>query len=972
MRGAILALLLATTVAAQTPPSGTTYGNPKVDLSQTGTNTNPLRFTGTITGGTITAVQGNPPWRVTLDTGSVSAYQAGTWTVQALQTGAWHVTIDTGAITANVSGSSVTAYAPGGAALALDATVNSLFKAGQSIGNTVFGATQSGAWTVTANQGTSPWVVSVAALPLPSGAATSARQDQQTAELVAIDSNTAVLFKAGQSIGNTTFGASQSGAWTVTSNQGGQWLVATSSSASSVQASQLGPWTVTANQGGAWAVAASQAGSYTVTPGTGTFPVSAAALPLPAGAATSAGQALALTELVVIDTTTATLFKAGQNIGNTTFGASQTGAWTVTANQGGAPWRVTVDTGSITAFQGGAWSVAAAQSGAWTVTANQGGAPWSVTFPSPQAVTQSGGPWQVNQTGSFVVTPGTGTWPISAVSLPLPTGASTSANQTLQLTELVAVDTATSVTAREAVAIDTNTAAAKASLASIDGKITTTANGIKVDVIASALPAGAATSANQASEILNLASISTTTTIINATVAAISTTNAAILVQQVAIDSNTAALFKAGQNIGNTTFGATQSGGWTVTANQGGAPWQVNQAGSFVVTAGTGTWPVTESGTWNVGLNAGTNQIGLVSGSSVTAFQGGTWYVFPQILDASNSVANIGYSVGAGSVPVNVLATATPSDILPAAGTIGALGAASTITGLHGIGSAFVSITGAWVGTINIQSSVDGVVWSTNSTSVPGVSAFSQSGITTNGSFRIPVVGGFNKMRATFTAYTSGSATVQFFFSGPVADPFVFQSIAANLNAQVVGAQAVGNSVATSSPVVTGGADSGNLARSLYVDANGSTREAKDVLRQVVIASATAVAGTTSETIFTLTVSTAFTNGTSGTSFGVPAGKTFRIQSLNCVWRSGAVDASGTCRLRVNSSGACTASSPFVCGVGNGSLAANALLSTNQAAADHCIFTDGFELSGTQTFCVSHLDTGTGMSVDVTLVGYQY
>lgn len=898
MRGAILALLLATTAAAQTPPSGTTYGNPKVDLSQTGTNTNPLRFTGTITGGTITAVQGSPPWRVTLDTGSVSAYQAGTWTVQALQTGAWHVTIDTGAITANVSGSSVTAYAPGGAALALDATVNSLFKAGQSIGNTVFGATQSGAWTVTANQGTSPWVVSVAALPLPSGAATSARQDQQTAELVAIDSNTATLFKAGQSIGNTTFGASQSGAWTVTSNQGGQWLVATSSSASSVQASQLGPWTVTANQGGAWAVAASQAGSYTVTPGTGTFPVSAAALPLPAGAATSAGQALALTELVAIDTTTATLFKAGQNIGNTTFGASQTGAWTVTANQGGAPWRVTVDTGSITAFQGGAWSVAAAQSGAWTVTANQGGAPW-----------------QVNQAGSFVVTPGTGTWPISAVSLPLPTGASTSANQTLQLTELVAVDTATSVTAREAVAIDTNTAAAKASLASIDTKITTTANGIKVDVIASALPNGAATSANQASEISNLAAISTNTAQISSTLSAISTTSAATQLVTVAISTT------------NTYISS-----------------------NIVAISTTNTAILREAVAIDTNTAAAKTSLASIDGKMrINSFGG---------LDVSGST-------------VSVQTTVPPNDLLPASGSIGALGAATTVTGLHGVGSAFVSITGAWVGTINIQGSVDGVVWSTNSTSVPGTTAFSQAGITANGTFRIPVVAGFNQMRATFTAYTSGSATAQFFFAEPVADPFVFQSIAANLNAQVVGSQAVGNSVATSNPVVTGGADRSNNAQRLYVDANGSTREAKDVGRQVVIASATAVAGTTADTIFTLSVSTAFTNGTSGTSFGIPAGKTFRIQSLSCTWiDTAALTASGRCRLRVQSSGACTAASPLVAqtAVENNS---GGFAAIRDSQEHNVPIPDGLELSGTQTFCISHIDANAA-TVDVVLMGYQY
>lgn len=945
MRAALLALLLALPAAAQTPPSGTTYGYPKVDLSQTGTNTNPLKISGT-----ITAVQGNPPWRVTVDTGSVSAFQAGAWSVQALQSGAWHVSIDTGSI--SVSGSTVTAYGPGGAQLATEATANSLFKAGQSIGNTSFGASQTGVWTVTSIQGgsytvtpgTGTWPVSAAALPLPAGAATSAKQDQQTAELVAVDSNTAALFKAGQSIGNASFGASQVGSWTVTANQGGAW---------SVGASQQGSYTVTPGTG-TWPVSGtffqavqpvSQSGSFAVTPGTGTFPISAASLPLPSGAATSAGQASALAELVAVDSNTAALFKAGQSIGNTQFGASQVGTWTV--QQGGAPWSfsqsgsytvtpgtgtfpisavslplpsgaatsanqttqinelIAIDSNTGAAFRAGQnignTTFGATQSGAWTVTANQG---------SP--------PWQFNQAGSFTVTPGTGTWPISAASLPLPVGAATSANQATQTTELVA--------------IDSNTAAAFRAGQSIGNTGFNVNNFPSVQVVAW--------------------TSSPTVTAFEGGQWLVATSSAASSVQ------------------------ASQLGAWTVTANQGTSPWNVSQSTVFVqgaqpVGAAPTLNPVSVSGVDGTGLKRAflTDVAGRISLSSGTLFLGDTGM---SIDDAAGTEAQVGWQVGGGSVPASVLATVPPNDILPAAGTIGSLGATYAVTGLHGIGSGFVSVTGSWVGTINIQSSIDGVVWSTNSTSIPGTTAFSQAGITANGSYRIAVVAGQQQVRAIFNAYTSGSATVQFYFSQPVAVPFVFQSIAANLNAQVVGAQAPGNSVATSSPVVVGGADSGNLARSLYVDANGSTREAKDVGRQVVIASATAVAGTTTDTIFTLTVSTAFTNGTSGTSFGIPAGKKFRIQNLNCIWRSAATDGSGTCRLRVSSGGACTATSPLVCVAGGSSLAANAILATNQAAGDHCVIPDGLELSGTQTFCISHLDSGVGMAIDVTLLGYQY
>ena len=112
-------------------------------------------------------------------------------------------------------------------------------------------------------------------------------------------------------------------------------------------------------------------------------PVSAAALPLPAGAATAAG-------LTTINTTLGSPFQAGASIGNSSFGATQSGSWTVAATQSGT-WSA-----------GRTWSLA---SGSDSVTATiSGTVPVSGTF------------WQTTQ-------------PVSAASLPLPTGASTSANQ---------------------------------------------------------------------------------------------------------------------------------------------------------------------------------------------------------------------------------------------------------------------------------------------------------------------------------------------------------------------------------------------------------------------------------------------------------------------------------------------------------------------------------------------------------------
>jgi hypothetical protein len=139
-----------------------------------------------------------------------------------------------------------------GGSLALDATTNALFKAGQSIGNTTFGATQSGTWNVgTVTSITNPVAVtgsfyqatqpvSAASLPLPTGAATAAKQD---ATLAAIGTP----LQAGGTIGAVT--------------------------------SITNPVAVT--------------GSFYQT----TQPVSAAALPLPTGAATAAKQDSLLTAL---------------------------------------------------------------------------------------------------------------------------------------------------------------------------------------------------------------------------------------------------------------------------------------------------------------------------------------------------------------------------------------------------------------------------------------------------------------------------------------------------------------------------------------------------------------------------------------------------------------------------------------------------------------------------------------------------
>lgn len=139
-----------------------------------------------------------------------------------------------------------------------------------------------------------------------------------------------------------------------------------------------------------------------------------------------------------------------------------------TVNQGTSPWVVSLTSTTITG------TVAVTQSGAWTVTANAGTnlntsalaldtsvngillAQASTTFgqvgpliqgavttAAPSYTTAKTSPLSLTTGGMLRVDNSGVTQPISAVSLPLPAGASTSANQTTANTSLASIDTKT-------------------------------------------------------------------------------------------------------------------------------------------------------------------------------------------------------------------------------------------------------------------------------------------------------------------------------------------------------------------------------------------------------------------------------------------------------------------------------------------------------------------------------------------------
>lgn len=295
-------------------------------------------------------------------------------------------------------------------------TMGTPFQAGASIGNTSFGATQNGTWNVglvgtpTVNIGSMPAITFPNTLP--AGSATSAKQDSLLNAL-------GVPFQAGGAIANTSFGATQSGTWTV-----------------------------------------GIAGTPTVN--IGSMPT----VPLAAGSATSAKQDTLITTL-------GTPFQAGGTIANTNFGAKLQDASGaafgtvanpvyVTGNNNGSSTptgTAGTPTASVISVQGVNGGVAQTISG--TVTANIGltnGLALDTSVNNLFKTGQTIGNTSFGISGTlpaFAATPtfNLGTAPllnVAASALPLPTGAATATNQTTANTSLAAIQTSLTTSATSA------------------------------------------------------------------------------------------------------------------------------------------------------------------------------------------------------------------------------------------------------------------------------------------------------------------------------------------------------------------------------------------------------------------------------------------------------------------------------------------------------------------------------------------
>jgi hypothetical protein len=278
------------------------------------------------------------------------------------------------------------------------------------------------------------------------------------------------------------------------------------------------------------------------------------------------------------------------------------------------------------------------------------------------------------------------------------------------------------------------------------------------------------------------------------------------------------------------------------------------------------------------------------------------------------------------------------------------------LNGQNNVQVGFVVSGTVSAGVIAFQVSQDGANW----LPIQGAQASAYNAVTSwnstlgTSSFEFDTAG-FAYLRVNLTTPITGSGTVTFIIQSsqvslePV--PTVGQSNAALLNATVVGT---------------------TLTKGTQGSTGFSVQELKDAGRTAVTLSATAVAGVTSETIFSLSQNKGGTVTTGVTSYTITSGKTLRIQNISVSVRAGAAAVPfSRVTLRSNTAGATIATSPVLvqCPEVFGISATTGV--GGQMSMD---IPDGLEIAGNGTVSIglSHLDQATTNVINLTLTGYEY
>src|SRR6516165_8408784 len=568
-------------VLLKTPASGGAVdigvsGQP-LRIDPTGTTTQPVS-------GTVTVTQGTAANLNATVSGTVTANQGGTWNITNIS---GTVSLPTGAATSanqptNASLGSTTSGQTGTLSLGavttaaptytnLQTNALSLTTAGalrvdgsgstQPVSGTV-NAAQSGTWNITNISGT---------VSLPTGAATAVNQctaatvgsataGQSGHLAMGAVTTSAPSYTTGQTdpLSLTTTGllrvdgsgVTQPVSGTITANQGGTWTVQPGNTANTTA------WLVTGTGG---TFPATQSGTWNITNISGT-------VSLPTGAATSANQPSNAGQGSTTSGQTGTLSMGAVTTGNPSYTTGQTSP--ISLDTSGAV-RVNVIAGSGGGGTSSSYGSAFPATG--TAIGVKDSAGTNMTFLQVNAsnalkvdgsgVTQpvSGTFWQATQpvSGTFWQA----TQPISAASLPLPTGAATAANQTVTQGVI-------------------GNATAPASMSVIGGVFNTTkptlTNG-----------QSAAFQANSSGSLL--------------------------------VDGSAVT-----QPVSGTFWQATQPVSGTVTANQGGAPWTMKPDATVWTLTGTSanvnvTNTVTVSGTVTANAQSSTAPVSTMNSASANS-----------------------------------------------------------------------------------------------------------------------------------------------------------------------------------------------------------------------------------------------------------------------------------------------------------------------------------------------------------------
>jgi len=287
-----------------------------------------------------------------------------------------------------------------------------------------------------------------------------------------------------------------------------------------------------------------------------------------------------------------------------------------------------------------------------------------------------------------------------------------------------------------------------------------------------------------------------------------------------------------------------------------------------------------------------------------------------------------------------------------------------------------ISISGASTVTVAIQQtgSVTGGVMafqvSTDGTNWFQVQGASPSGFGVNTLWG-PAVGnlvmqfnvtGFNFFRTELTAVLTGTGSVN-----------VVQQIGTLSIANLV---TVGQPFGQYNHVTLDDSAGGNAVNTVVKGTQGAraltTQDIKDSGRSYLTLTATAAAGVTAETLFSMSENRAGTVTAAVSSYTITSGKTLRITAMTLSVRAAAAAVPfSRATLRSNTAGATTATSAVVFQLPEVFGIAATIGVGGQISID---IPDGLEIAGNGTISigVSHLDQATTNIINFTLVGYEY